>query len=301
MKASDKPQISKKWWTSEKPDDIKGAELERALANTEKALDEEKKKGEGPAMEAALAACQELEAAVDKTIEKECDKKKHKDEIKVLEKYFPLIKDETSRLKKLLEEASEDGAADEDEEESDGKILEKDYLHKMIKLLKSTGKELNFGFGLDTKNPEGSTLLLTRKGKPERLFKALKKTGDFTNRLITYGKAVPDPENGKVLVFKLAESAGEPPQVLKLGRRFLRSDKGLKFRKLRLILPGGQTFNDTEPDPEDEQVAGGPSPARSPGGSGKRLSQQEKDDIRKGLAEMERRLDELMTENRVAV
>jgi hypothetical protein len=251
MKASDKPQISKKWWTSEKPDDIKGAELEKALISAEKALDEEKKKGDGPAIEAALAACEQLESAVDKTIKKECDKKKHKDEIKVLEKYFPLIKDETGRLKKLLEEASEDGTDDEDEEESDGKIFEKDYLYKMLKLLKSTGKELNFGFGLDTKNPEGSTLLLTRKGKPERLFKALKKTGDFTNRLITYGKAVPDPENGKVLVFKLAESAGEPPQVLKLGRRFLRSDKGLKFRKLRLILPGGQTFNDTEPDTEE--------------------------------------------------
>ena len=127
----------------------------------------------------------------------------------------------------------------------------------MLKLLKSTGKELNFGFGLDTKNPEGSTLVLTRKGKPERLFKALKKTGDFSNRLITYGKAVPDPQDGKVLVFKLAESAGEPPQVLKLGRRFLRGDKGLKFRKLKLILPGGQTFNDTEPDPEDMADAAG--------------------------------------------
>ena len=89
-----------------------------------------------------------------------------------------------------------------------------------------------------------------------------------------------------------AESAGEPPQVLKLGRRFLRGDKGLKFRKLKLILPGGQAFNDTEPDPEDEQVAGGP------GGSA-RLSQQQRDEIRKRVAEMERRVDELMAENRV--
>jgi hypothetical protein len=300
MKPSDKPQISKKWWTSEKPGDIKGAELEKALVSAEKALDEEKKKkGDGPALEAGLAACKELESAVDKTIKKECDKKTHKDVIKVLEKYFPLIKDETSRLKKLLEESAKEGGEEQDDEESDGKIFEKDYLYKMLKLLKSTGKELNFGFGLDTKNPEGSTLLLTRKGKPERLFKALKQTGDFTNRLITYGKAMPDPENGKVLVFTLAESAGEPPQVLKLGRRFLRSDKGLKFRKLRLILPGGQVFNDTEPDDEEAVAGAGPSPATPAGG--KRLSQQEKDDIRKRVAEMERRLDELMAENRVAV
>jgi hypothetical protein len=251
MKANAKPELSKKWWASEKPADIKGAELEKALANVEKALaDEKKKKADAASIEAALAACGELESAVDKTIKKDCDKKKHKDVITVLEKYFPLIENETGRLQKLLEAAGEgeDGA---DEEESDDKIFQPEYLYKMLKLLKSTGKELNFGFGLDTKNPEASKLVLTRKGKPERLFKALKGTGDFSNRLITYGKAVPDPENGKVLVFKLAESAGEPPQVLKLGRRFLRSDKALKFRKLKLILPGGQTFNDTEPDPED--------------------------------------------------
>jgi hypothetical protein len=259
MKATAKPELSKKWWTSEKPADIKRDSLTDALGAVEKALAEEKKKkGDEKAIQAALAACGELEDAVNKTIKNDCNPKTHKDVITVLKKYFPLIKDETSRLEKLLAEAGE-GADGEDEEETDDKIFQPDYLYKMLKLLKSTGKELNFGFGLDTKNPEASKLVLTRKGKPDRLFKALKGTGAFSNRLITYGKAVPDAQDGKTLVFKLAESAGEPPQVLKLGRRFLRSDKGLKFRKLRLIMPGGQTFNDTEPDPEDMDagVAGG--------------------------------------------
>jgi hypothetical protein len=265
MKATAKPEFSKKWWTSEKPADIKGTVLEKALAGVEKALAEEKKKRDAAALEAAAVACGELEEAVDWTIKKECDKKKHKDVITVLERYFPLIKDEKGRLQKLLEEAGK-GDDVEDEEETDDKIFQPEYLYKMLKLLKSTGKELNFGFGLDTKNPEASKLVLTRKGKPERLFKALKQTGDFSNRLITYGKAVPDAQDGKVLVFKLAESAGEPPQVLKLGRRFLRADKGLKFRKLRLIMPGGQVFDDTDPDTEDEQVptsqGGGDLPSR---------------------------------------
>jgi hypothetical protein len=125
----------------------------------------------------------------------------------------------------------------------------------MLKLLRSTGKELNFGFGLDTKNPAGSKLLLARKGKPEKLFKALKQTGEFSNRLICFGTAVPDAQDGKTLVFKLAENAGEPPQIQKLGRQFLRSDKSLKFRKLKLVLPGGQTLEDTEPDMEDGNAA----------------------------------------------
>ena len=46
MKASDKPEISKKWWTSEKPADIKGADLEKALDSAEKALEDADKKGD---------------------------------------------------------------------------------------------------------------------------------------------------------------------------------------------------------------------------------------------------------------
>ncbi len=303
MKANTKPELSKKWWTSEKPDDVKGAELEKALQVAEKALADAEKKGDAASINSALGALAGVNTAADKTIKKELDKKKHKDDIAVLEKYGDLVKSETKRLQEAmakLEKAGDDEAEAEDEEESDDKIFEPDYLHKMMKLLKSTGKELNFGFGLDTKNPEASKLVITRKGKPERLFKALKKTGDFSNRLITYGTALPDPQDGKTLVFKLAESAGEPPQVLKLGRRFLRSDKGLKFRKLKLIMPGGQTFEDTEPDTEEtEQAAAGG--AGSTRGGGKRLSPQERDDIHRKMAEMERRLEELMASHRVGV
>jgi hypothetical protein len=259
MKAGDKPVMSKKWWTSEKPDDIKGADLEKALASAEKALTDAQKKKEPATIDACLTALKDVESAADKTIKKECDKKKHKDVISVLEKYAALIKIESSRLEELKKQTSKSGATEangeEDEEEDEGKLFEPDYLHKMLKLLRSTGKELNFGFGLDSKNPAGSKLLLARKGKPDKLFKALKQTGEFSNRLICFGTAVPDAQDGKTLVFKLAENAGEPPQIQKLGRQFLRSDKSLKFRKLKLVLPGGQTLEDTEPDMEEGIVS----------------------------------------------
>jgi peptidoglycan hydrolase-like protein with peptidoglycan-binding domain len=271
IKAASKPEISKKWWSSEKPDDVKGSDLEKALANAEKALAEEKKKSEPRSIDACLTALSDVESAVDKTIKKECDKKKHKDLISVLEKYFALIKSETGRLDQLKKQAAKASAAEangEDEEEEDeGKLFEPDYLHKMLKLLRSTGKELNFGFGLNPQDPAGSKLLLSRKGKPDKLFKMLKQTGDFSNRLICFGTAVPDAQDGKTLVFKLAENAGEPPQVQKLGRQFLRSDKGLKFRKLKLVLPGGQTFEDNEPDPEEDGAAAGGQAAAAPAGA----------------------------------
>jgi hypothetical protein len=253
MKASDKPQVSKKWWTSEKPADVKGADLEKALAAAEKALADEQKNSDADTVEACIAAINQLESAVDKTIKKECDKKKHKDCITVLEKFSDLIEDELERLEEV--QANLEDGDEEDEEEDENKLFEKDYLYRMVKLMKSGSKELRFGFGLNTQAPESSKLLLTRKGKPEKLFKLLKRTGDFSNRTLTYGYAAPDPEQKKTLVFRLEESAGEPPQVIKLGRRFLRADKSLYFRKLKLVMPGGQTVVDNEPDTEEGEAA----------------------------------------------
>jgi hypothetical protein len=253
MKASDKPQVSKKWWASEKPADVKGSDLEKALAAAEKALADQQKKSDADSVDACIAAMNQLESAVDKTIKKECDKKKHKDCIAVLEKFEDLIAGELERLEKAQANAEE--GDDEGEEEDENKLFEKDYLYRMIKLMKSGTKELRFGFGLNTQEPEASKLVLTRKGKPEKLFKLLKRTGDFSNRTLTYGYAAPDPEQKKTLVFRLEESAGEPPQVIKLGRRFLRADKSLYFRKLKLVMPGGQTVVDEEPDTEDGEAA----------------------------------------------
>jgi hypothetical protein len=155
----------------------------------------------------------------------------------------------------------------------------------MIKLLKGDGKELKFAFGLNTQSPEASKLVLSRKGKADRLFKILKGTGDFSNRTLTYGSASPDPESKKTLVFRLEESAGEPPQIIKLGRRFLRADKKLYFRKLKVMMPGGQMFQDDEPDTEDDDFVA----AAGPGGR-RRLTPEQKNDARGRFTRIEQEL-----------
>jgi hypothetical protein len=291
MKPSDKPQISKKWWTSEKPGDIKGVELEKALASAEKALAEEKKKkGDGPTIEAAQTALEELESAVDKTIKNECDKKKHKDLLSVLDKFEGLIKGEMERLDDALSKLSEGPSkdADEDDEEDEGKLFEKDFLYKMIKILRSSGKPLNFGFGLNTSSPESSQLLLKRKGKPEMLFKALKKTGNYSNRTLVCGTALADPDDAKVLVLRV-EEGDEPPQILKLGRKFLRGDKTLKFRKMKVVI-NGKTLVDNDPDDEGEQVA-------AADGDGKTRSPAVNQAFRTEMGRLKKRLDELMAKH----
>lgn len=135
--------------------------------------------------------------------------------------------------------SEESGGEGERKDKNKAPVFQKKYLHRMIKLLKSTGREVNFGFAINPRDPAESQLLLKRKGKPQQLFKALKKTGDYTSKQITYGRARLDEQDGKTIVFELDAKASEPPQIQKLGRVFLRSDNKLKFRQLKLVLPGG--------------------------------------------------------------
>ncbi len=261
MKASDKPEISKKWWVNEKPDDIKGADLEKALAAAEKALaDADKKKGDADAIKSALASLASLTAAIDKTIKKECDKKKDKDLITVLGKFYDLIDKETEELNEAqdaVDKADEDGEEEDEDEEAKG-VLKEEYLDRMIKQLRS-GNEVNFCFGLNRSAPQDSRLVLCNKRKPERLHRILKKTGDFSNRLMTFGSATGD---GKVLEFNLSDDAKEPSQIAKLAKVYLKNHRDLKFRKLR-VLAGGQTFEEDMPDGDEPE---GSSSASSQGG-----------------------------------
>lgn len=131
-----------------------------------------------------------------------------------------------------------------DGEDADGKkkkpkVFQKEYVRNQAKMLKSTGKQVNFALAINKKKPAESQILLKRKGKPEQLFKALKKTGDFSVRQITYGTAKPDAKDKKLLVLQLGEGAKPPPQVEKLGKKYLRSDSKLRFRKL--IIAGAPT------------------------------------------------------------
>ena len=270
MKASDKPQVSKKWWTSEKPDDIKGVDLEKSLAKVEKALEDEEKKSDERTIDDCLKSFKDLESSVDKTIKKECDKKKHKDVISVLEKLFPMIKAENGRLNELAKKAAQGGAAaangEKDGEEADDDekgVLKEEYRDRMIKVLRS-GKVVNFCFGLNKQAPEQSKLVLCIKRNPERLQKILKQTGEFSNRLMTFGTATGE---GKVLQFTLSDDAKEPSQIAKLAKEYLKSDKNLKFKKLR-VLAGGETFEEDMPDSEGEGILH--RPKRAPASSAPR-------------------------------
>jgi hypothetical protein len=240
MNASDDPEISKKWWSSEKPDDIKGKDLESALSTAAKALAVADKKGDSESIDKCLASLASLETAANKTIKKECDRKKHKEVIAVLAKYERLIGEEVKRLEEAKAALAKEGEAEnEDEEEDEKGVFKPEYLARMIKQLRS-GSELNFCFGLDKSSPANSCLVLCSKRQPDRLYKMLKRKGEFSNRLMTYGSAKGD---GKVLEFRLADGAKEPSQIVKLAKEFLKGNRELKFKKVR-VLSGNNVFEE---------------------------------------------------------
>ena len=100
MKATDKPEISERWWLNEKPKEFQGGkELAAALSKAEDAL-KHAKKGDVKSLDAAVKELGHLHMAVQKTIRKECDRKKDKDLIAVLEGYNHVINDRRKQLYK---------------------------------------------------------------------------------------------------------------------------------------------------------------------------------------------------------
>ena len=236
-----KPEISKKWWSKEKPADIKGKELDGALGDCEKALAEAGKKQDGDTLQAALDALEAVSDAIDKTISKECDKKKHKDLIATLEKLGGIVEAKQKELEKAQEACDKEKGKDgEDDEDEDAKtVFKPEYLARMIKMLRG-GEMLQFALGLDKHNPPASKLVLCNKRKPERLYKMLKRTGEFANRLLTFGTASGD---GKILQLNLSEDAKEPSQIVKTAKEFFKGHRDLKYRKIRVIA-AGETFEE---------------------------------------------------------
>ncbi len=109
-----------------KAGEIKGADLEKALANAEKALADADRKGDVDSIDDCLSALALVSSAAGKTIKKECDKK-HKDVIAVLEKYDRLV---TNRLEEAKASLAPQAVCED--EDGDEKGFGRLYLRRLI-------------------------------------------------------------------------------------------------------------------------------------------------------------------------
>jgi hypothetical protein len=122
MKPTDKPEISVKWWSRKKPEDIEGKQLETALSRAEDAYVAAKSKidkevADYDSIRKAQNALSGFRFAVEKTIKKECEKSKHKDVITVLEKFDDVIRNAELILRDAKEKLDESPEAEGSEEQ----------------------------------------------------------------------------------------------------------------------------------------------------------------------------------------
>lgn len=262
MKASDRPKLSAEWWEDKCPADLDREPLERALEGYEKSLRKlERSSDDEDLLKDVSKRLQLVERAVKKTL-KQCDRKLHRHVITVLRRFDDLIEDEEERLEQLRQDDSAGSAQGGGSE--DAKLFERDLLYKMVRTIKSGGRQLHFAFGLNANQPEASDLLLHPKLSEYRLYKVLKKSDRHPKRMMTFGTAELDEEDSATLVLRLAPNAEEPPRLEKQGRLYLRSDRKLKFTKLKLVRAGGhgtppEESTETEA-PRKDQADGKKSP-----------------------------------------
>jgi hypothetical protein len=140
----------------------------------------------------------------------------------------------------------------EEVEPSDDKLFDHDYLKTCIKRLRK--KPMQFGFGLANR-PEDCVLVLKPKGQAKQLSTLIRREKSL--RKVTFGVACADKNDPATLVFEL--EGKQLPGLAKKGRKFLRAQKLLPFRDLKLVV-GGRVV-------EDIQETGGQEPSGQVGGS----------------------------------
>jgi hypothetical protein len=289
-----KPEISKSWWVKQKFK--QKTDMDKALGSAEDALKAAEKKGDADAFKQAILELAKLKKTIEKT-QKDAKKSKDDELTDILNQINDLVDEKTEELEESHSEAcekGEEGAEGEEGEVDDVKLLEPDHQIKMVRILRS-GKELNFCFGMDRQSPEASKLILDRKKKPERLHQIVKMKLGIQSKLISFGRAAAD---GKILIFNLDDDSNEPSQIIKIARRFLKKNPELKFKKLRVVTPGGQAVEgDLEAEDQEGQEAPGGAPA---GDLQQRLKSAEtaaatwtktRDSVADQIAELKRELD----------
>lgn len=244
-----------------KPKEIKAAKLADALKMCEKALaDEKRKKDDADAIGAGLEAVEAVQAALETTIKKECDAKKHKDLIAGLKKLDATCAAEVKRLQTALEKA---GGDDEEGEVSDEELLGQKLFKACLKKAKTKGSALDgvsFCVGVTKKAEDCRLVMVKKKNFAKQTFRRFlkickdNKNWGLEKKRLTYGAAYRDPNESTTLVLQIAEGANTaiPGMTRKLGKWMLKNKQEMApFKNLVILDPAGKPMV-SPPDPEDQ-------------------------------------------------
>jgi len=241
-----KVELTKKWWNTNRPKDVKGAELERTLGMVEQTKDASRV--------AALAA---LPGAIAKVC-KELDKKTDKELLKSLDALGALADAEKKKAEAALNaaikakaEADEKNKANEDDEKDtpDDKLFDPAFQLSMLK--RAIRVPLLFAFAIASK-PEDSAVVFHVRGNPKTLLRLAKTRSGAIKGCC--GQAQAAENDPKLLTLSL-----DGPLVAGLARtmrKHFQANKITIFRKFRVLVDG----QEVESDASDEEL-----PAQVPG------------------------------------
>jgi hypothetical protein len=251
-----KVELTKKWWVTSRPKDVKGAELEKALAAVEQADDDK--------LAAALAA---VSGAIAKAA-KELDKKDDKDLLKALDFLDALAeaakkKAETEAKAAAQAKAKEDAKAGNEENEEEGeeetpadKLF--DPAFQLSTLRRALRAPIVFAFAIGSK-PEQSLLAVHVRGNPKALLRIARTRSRAMKGCCGQAQAAED--DPKTLILSL-----DGPLIgglARLVRKYFQFNKITIFRKIRVVVDGKEAESDTseEAAPSEAQAA---APAATP-------------------------------------
>jgi hypothetical protein len=254
-----KIELTRKWWSANRPKDLKAPELEKALGAVEQA--------KGAALGAALAV---VSAAIAK-VAKELDKKTQKELLKNLGALRSLAETEAAKAngpaKAEAESKSKPGekakpqpeeAEGEGDETAEEKLFAADFVRSALR--QALRKPLNFGFALGTK-PEQCAFAVTRTGTGRRLAKlARDRTG---SPKACWGQVQADENDPLTLTISLDCPA--VAGVARTLRKYLQFQGITLFKKFRVLVEGKEAESDGGADApeaaEAVQAAGDPQSA----------------------------------------
>lgn len=218
-----KPNLSKKWWINARPEGVKGAELEKALAEVERA----------PSADGAARVLKAIDA-----VEKELDRKRDRD----------LLKDLQS-LRGMAEEVSEAESNEqegEDEDPADDQLGAPEVLVAMVKKLRR--RALLFSFAVQPK-PEDCVFLLKGRGSAKSLLKLAKDRSGSTK--VSCGTAAAAADDDSILELRLESPLATG--LARMARKKLKQVKSTVFKRVRIVVDG-RVAEESGAEEDEEEV-----------------------------------------------
>jgi hypothetical protein len=261
-----KIELTKKWWVTNRPKDVKGAELEKALAAVEQADDGRLVAALGAVSGAIAKAAKELDKKEDKDLLKALDsldamadtaKKKAEAEAKAAAQ--AKAKEEAKAKSEEQEKEKQSDDEEDDEHTPEDKFFEPAF--QLTTLRRGLRAPIIFAFAMAGK-PEQSLLAVHARGNSKNLLRIAKTRSGALKGCFGHAQAAEDDPKTLTLSLDCPLVGGLARAV----RKYFQLNKITIFRKIRVVVDGKEAESDSGEEaaaPEAQAQAAAPPSAQA--------------------------------------